>query len=529
MRQPLPLGRTRRGATLVEVLMALLVMAIGVTSVFTLFPLALLKSMKANQLTNAKLYEGSIEDMVLATPQLVTGAPPWEPRSQFAHATSAGTWPYPSCWAMKPTANGLPDSNTLYFATNPASNPPPNLTGFSDPFFASSTPNRVGGAYQIIYPPAIGTAPPSVEGTNYTWFPYRHSPLPGNWTWTSYIVDPLGFYGTSTGVADQASFGRIQALVAPANDLAPDRIHCQLSSSAADQVFKLPDSWNVVLETTNVGVTYSTATPTELTLNFPDIKHELIDRSSLSTNYRVILSSTLLGTTLSVPVLVAGAFPGNPTPQDLRLLVNPATLPAGFPAPFDQARIEVQSPSRYSWLMAVQLGPSGELEAQAAVVFNRTFEIQDEQGYEAEFCVSEDTNVNGTMDGGEDDMWPNGRLDTNLAKIRWPAAEDGPKVKEGNYILDANHARWYQITKIIKINNEERVLVDASDSVNAAGPYYRMLMQLDSPVEEPGSFDTGSSIERNTDFTDYRLFDTTGFAGSAVLIPGIVHVFPINQ
>ncbi len=120
-----------------------------------------------------------------------------------------------------------------------------------------------------------------------------------------------------------------------------------------------------------------------------------------------------------MPVTIQGGLPNNPTAQELRLRIDPATIPAGFLPLVDQARIEVQSPSRYSWLMAVRLGPEGELEAQAAVVFNRTFEFEDEQGYEAEFCTSEDTNLNNTLDANEDDMWPNGRLDTNLAKIRW--------------------------------------------------------------------------------------------------------------
>ncbi len=51
-----PSGSTRAARCHIgRVLMALLVMAIGVTSVFHLFPLAMLKSVKASQLTNAKL------------------------------------------------------------------------------------------------------------------------------------------------------------------------------------------------------------------------------------------------------------------------------------------------------------------------------------------------------------------------------------------------------------------------------------------------------------------------------------------
>lgn len=550
MRQPLSMRRLRRGATLVEVLMALLVMAIGVTSVFTLFPLALLKTVKANQLTNAKLFEGSIEDMVLGTPQLVTGAPIWEPNTAYMNSSSSGVAPFPSRWVTKsPDGRLLPDTNVLFFATSGASNP---TSGYQTPAFPtwpiSSLPrhwrphdddyvtNFNRGAYRNAWPRPVtqpgNLSPNNTPDGSITWIPYRHSPLPGNWTWSAYMVDPLGYHSPSTSPFDQPLFGRISGFAAPANNLALDRIHCQLSPAAANAIFRLPDAYNVSMEAANVLASYPAAN--ELNLNFPDIKPELIQSGSLTGLHRVILSSTLVGTTMEVPVQVGSGYPNNPTVQDLRLAINPATIPAGFLPLVDQARIEVQAPSRYSWLMAVRLGPEGQMEAQAAVVFNRSFEIDDEQGYEAEFCMSEDTNLNNTLDPGEDDMWTNGRIDANLAKIRWPynptEPNNGPKVKEGAYILDANHAAWYQITKIIKFNNQEKVRVDASDSINASGAYYRMIMQLDSPVKDGGTLVLPSSPPvRNTDFTDYRLFDGNGYAGSAVLIPGVVHVFSMKQ
>lgn len=549
----LPAQHARRGATLVEVLMALLVMAIGVTSVFTLFPLAMLKSVKASQLTNAKLYEGSIEDMVLGTPQLVTGAPTWEARTIYINHGSAGVIPFPSRW-VTPSSQGrlLPESNLLFFGTSGTANP---RSGFLEPSFPVSPvwrphdddyiANRNLGGYRNNWPRPVAAYANVVPGNTadgpITWQAYRHSPLPGNWTWSAYIVDPLGFHSPSTDPTDQPVFGRIPSLSLPVgnpgNYLALDRIHCHLSSSSADGFFKLPDSYTVTLESTNALATYPVAN--QINLTFPDLNPDLISANSLTGSHRVVLSSTLVGTTLSVPVTIQGGLPNNPTAQELRLRIDPATIPAGFLPLVDQARIEVQSPSRYSWLMAVRLGPEGELEAQAAVVFNRTFEIEDEQGYEAEFCTSEDTNLNNTLDANEDDMWPNGRLDTNLAKIRWlynplePGA--GPKVKEGSYILDASHAAWYQISKIIKFNDLERVRVNANDTINPNGPYVRMVMQLDAPVKDGGVLYPEAPPAppppppvRNTDFTDYRLFDGEGFAGSAVLIPGVVHVFPIR-
>ena len=52
----------RRGATLVEVLMSLMVMGIGIVSVVTMFPIAALRSIQATQLTNAKMLRKNAEE-----------------------------------------------------------------------------------------------------------------------------------------------------------------------------------------------------------------------------------------------------------------------------------------------------------------------------------------------------------------------------------------------------------------------------------------------------------------------------------
>ena len=65
------LGRESRvGATLVEILMSLLIMGIGLVSVASLFPIAVLRSIQATQLTNAALLNYQCEDYVRAFPGL---------------------------------------------------------------------------------------------------------------------------------------------------------------------------------------------------------------------------------------------------------------------------------------------------------------------------------------------------------------------------------------------------------------------------------------------------------------------------
>ena len=61
----------RRGVTLTEVLMSLMIMAIGVTSVMTLFPIATLRSAQATRLTNSALLKYNVEALLEARPGLI--------------------------------------------------------------------------------------------------------------------------------------------------------------------------------------------------------------------------------------------------------------------------------------------------------------------------------------------------------------------------------------------------------------------------------------------------------------------------
>lgn len=529
-------GTHPRGATLVEVLMALLVMAIGVTSVFTLFPLALLKSIKANQLTTAKLYEGSIKDVVLATPQLITGAPTWQPNTRYGNSPSVAVVPYESRWVSPPpTGRLLPLTNEIYFADPAGAGP--YLSGTDTPNFRktalwnSRTAAGNPGAYTL--PTTRPNRPSNISESNITWVPYKHSPHPTRGGWCAYFVDPLGWYRVSV---DQTQFGRVDyPELSPAPAKPPtadafllDRLNCQLSSDASDGVFRLPDSWGQVLETTNAAASRAgvvVGTVDTLNIDFPDIKTELIE--GLSSANRIVLSSTVAGRTLVIPVdplllpLPAVTSSGNVSRLTMRIdlakQVELQVLDSFLPL-VDRARIEVLAPTRYSWLMAVQQGPRGEVEAQAAVVFNRSFEQQDERGYRAEFCASEDTNGDSVLDPGEDDLWPNGRIDTNMAKVMWPNNVEAPRFKEGAYILDASNAIWYQIAKV-EVKAEP---IDDTDDTTGTG-YLRAILRLSSPV-------TSST---GTIFSDYLLTDPAGVGGaeyysSAVLMPGVVHVFPIT-
>lgn len=71
MKGPADVAARRGGVTLVEVLMSILIMGVGVVSVAALFPLAVVRSIQASQLTNATLLRYNAEAAIDILPGLV--------------------------------------------------------------------------------------------------------------------------------------------------------------------------------------------------------------------------------------------------------------------------------------------------------------------------------------------------------------------------------------------------------------------------------------------------------------------------
>ena len=63
--------RSRRGVTLVEVLMALMIMSVGVASVAVLFPISVLRTAQATQMTNAAIVRYNFEILADIHPELI--------------------------------------------------------------------------------------------------------------------------------------------------------------------------------------------------------------------------------------------------------------------------------------------------------------------------------------------------------------------------------------------------------------------------------------------------------------------------
>lgn len=445
----------RHGATLVEVLMALLVMAVGVVSVFTLFPLSIMRSIKANQLTNSKLVEENAREVILANPQLVTGAPPWKPASGYGRTpvtTAAGSVNVnntPSdCWVTPRLKPGrlLPGTNLLYHsAYSGTPGTPVGYTSLSEPSWqrydlnwlsdnvvwspvSSLFVNAYGGYTQNLSGyTQVKYIPAPIKDGGVTWTAYRHSLYPPDPTWSAYVVDPLGWYEMEdiSPPSYRDNFGQL------------DRIHCQLTRVQANQNFSSQDTWSPVLDATLPVAINSGA-------SIPNVEFEpQVDLSqsrmpsllNQPSNRLVFLTEDgRQSQTLDVDTSVAGrGLPNNQIGWVGTLNLNPADISA--------VRVDAYE-SRYSWMMSVRMGPRGLARIDCVVFFNRSFNPLDEEAVVAEF--------QGTG-----------------AQLRWPQSRAGGDLplKAGGFVFDAANGHWYRIQKVVSYDDtvDPRVAVLALD------------------------------------------------------------------
>lgn len=479
----------RRGATLVEVLMALLVMAIGVTSIFTLFPLSILRTIKASQLTNSKLVFENAREVILANPQLVTGAPPWQPgmtvgtRPTYTPVGTGGT--SSNAWVTPTPRLGrlLPETNVLYFTPNQA-----GVTGRFEPKWPnmSQVPANLGGYNPPVpllpFPRRVLDGTLNDNSSDRAWIQYRHSQYPPNSAWSAYVVDPLGWHEMD-GQGNAAERDRLGAL---------DRIHCQLDLAQSRQLFASPDTWQQILPNT---------TPEIITLIPPNppvgdkvlLSFEpQVDLSGSRSAGRVLISGRIVSTgrvvllsddgrrsiALDIDIPGSGVLPNNQIQLEGTL---PADLDQIIPGEIGSVRIETYE-QRYSWMMTVHLGPRGQAQIDGVIFHNRSFNPDDEAPVGAEF--------HGPAAGG---------YNLTQAMITWPAGRSGgnPPVKEGSYIYDSNNAHWYRIQKIESID-------DTSATRTAT-------LTLNTTVTVPTTQEV-----------------TPDYDGRAILFPNIISVFHID-
>lgn len=320
----------RRGATLTEVLMSLLIFSIGIVSVFTLFPISILQSIRATQLTNTRIQYDNVVQLISARPELLLGARYWEPNRNYLNGevivpppVGGATWP----------------QNNFYYRANGG-----GLSGPTEP-----SPWPAGGF------------PGNSENT-FTWNFFQRA---------AFAIDPLGFLNVDF---PQNRFGNHQGAPANLGLVRPDlATSLRIPEQKINALFSMPDSWTIAFEAVPSSVSNG---PTQLT--FPNE----VDLSGITQNsYRVILTSedgrrSISRNLGSPPVTgnvlnLAGDLPG-----DLNQVSELSTV-----------RVEYFN-RRYTWMLTVIRTPDGAPRAQCVLFFNRSFNPDDEYLYHYEIPPS---------------------------------------------------------------------------------------------------------------------------------------------
>jgi hypothetical protein len=394
-----PAGRVpspprQSGATLTEVLMALLVMGVGILPVMGLFPVAFLRSLQATNRTHATIHRYNAESRIDIFLHLV-----FNPDNDEAGINPPETDYYNHVPALDNEIEEHFDSN---YVVDPLGWQVFNGSGFEDTFgndgtAATGTTARYRGGTSIT---SEGVAATIVT-------------LPDSWT--------SEFEGTvASHDLHQATFGDLtSAQLTPLSNGDED--------NDADGVLDVGEDAN------GNGA-----------LDIVITRAVLIDSTGNNSVSRDIVAGGISGQTiiwdedLDGDLLLGGG-------EDLNNngVLDGEPLPAGFTA--DQIRIETQE-RRYTWLLTIRnstISPGlpfpddHEVTANVdvAVFFRRPLSSEDERVYIVQNEISDRIVF---VDYGND-----------------PTNPPRPFAKRGGFLFDVDNARWYRVQTLLEDKDED--------------------------------------------------------------------------
>lgn len=492
----------RGGATLMEVLMALLVMGIGVTSVIAIFPIAWMRSIQATQLTNGKLLADNARELI---------------RTPIVHSVPGGSWrTLPSsermhvldCSLFRSGTVGIPadiDSQVFRGEWQPnmtysvgqivtptenmrdrwfictASAATPGLSGYVEPNWQETYSGQtiVDGQLQWSCE-VVGNVQPvtanSYDALNYIVDPVGWNTLADNAADVlddATIVNDFG-YKTTNGIGSRSYFNSSD----PINTRPLLRLNGgALTIQEAHAIAGMPDNWLPSQETKTTPVSINAL---GMTLS------PKVDLTGISFgNHRVVVRSLLSKQVAHRAIDSINATTGTITwIEPLPAAFDQDSSTAGLQIADVEVQIEAYEP-RYSWLATVNKSPLGARHVTFAVFFNRNSSPTDEHIYDA--------NLGNVGAAG----WA-GVTNPDQIMIRWGTGEPKPLVRNGNYLLDARRARWYHIvTSDIGTDSE-------------ALPNYAVIT-VDKPIPPSD----------RTDFT------AANRPGRVILMKGIIQLFTL--
>ncbi len=503
---PLPTAHCpRRGTSLSEVLVSTLVMSIGVVALATLFPISVLRSIQASQLTNAANLRYNAEAQARAVPELINIGVEWQPAATYNQFD-----------VVVPTLNVRRKTPPAVYVCN--SN---GMSGGAEPiwsFVEGGTTTDAGTEWSTV-------------------------------TLNNYVIDPLGFMLVDAADADnnfrgagvtgaRQHFGNIYGtpylpLVNrfPAFGLFNPADSAALNEFRSASAVVLPDSW--ISQAESLELANVTATSIDLLgVDFNDLSQSVTTPTPDLVPDRLLLldetgrRSHSLGIT-GLAAVANGTTVSWPAAQ---------SIPAGF-TPV-RARVESLE-RRYSYVLSVRRSPGGASHVDCVVFFRRSYGVQDEQVYSAVFrkidrgldgqpgVAGTDDNNDGTDDNAPELNFPLSDDKTrNFCILQYDSLGQKPFFKKGGFVCDAHNLRWYRI-----IDTAESVFPHAIADVVPAGfeadpvaPGMDRFVRLtlDQSVIEDSPFTTGTLTPQTITRAGV---DTIG---GAILMRGVVDVFPFR-
>lgn len=517
----------RTGATLSEVLISLLVMSVGVVSVAALFPISVLRSVQASQLTNAANLRYNVEALLSVRPEIVSVAQSWRP-------------------------------STVYGANSLVS--PLPLTSLKLP--------------PVVFYPSF--VPPATSGTSGTREPNwvlaqgQTTPDSASLEWRAvllknYVIDPLGevlVESSYRNTTDGDFFGNT-APGSPWSGLVSGWPGVRAftgfgylpSEAAADDIACLPDSW--VSQAISDKVSY-VAGDSSCDISGTENTVGAYSAASAYLQYRITLfdDSGRFSEVRPVYSIVAN---GNDT-WTIRWQPTIAGSPTYGPLPtgFLPKRVVLESKERrYSWILSVRRGFSGTANMDVVIFFRRPFSGKDEQVYPATFTKITDFGLDGVPGRKNVDDDGNSIVDVNAsgvpdaAEIGYPGSDDiernwvvvqydaqgePPFAKKGGFVTDVDTLRWYRIIDVIQATNTSAAFTSAGIALSSLNQPPSSL----APYQPIYPYLPDGATYTNTAYLFLRLESPIAESGpqpvhpgdvpvgKAMFMRGIVDVYPIR-
>jgi hypothetical protein len=373
----------------VEVLMSLMIMSIGVASVAALFPISVLRTVQANQLTNAAVVKYNVEAMIDADPTWIID--PDRDGNLVEHFRT----PAERNYVVDPIGFYTHFADGAYaFAASYGNvgGAPANLVRRWGGGLATLPEVSLGGSYRVPDPPvappdpkyatALRLAAISIAGQGDGWTT-DFDAVP-----QSLITSPDGVIGIQlpSGIDfDLTQVGSSMQTLPP-------------GSAPSEYLIRDPEFFRVVLF--SVDGRRSQAYP---------LTH--VDPS----NNNVYWSEDIDGDGAGDHDLNMSG--GRDSLTDIR------PLPAEFGGAVSRVLLQSRKLSDFAWMLTVRRRSDGFVRGTDVVVrYKNGADINDERLYEATFIKG-----------------------TNIVGLHYPSPGNGPSIRKGKFIFDAVNALWYRI------------------------------------------------------------------------------------